>query len=85
MRSHHPKTVWFPAKKYGWGWGFPCAWQGWVVMLAYIGLISAGSFAYDPASPPWIWVVGLVGLTLVLFLICWWKGEKPSWRWGDPK
>jgi hypothetical protein len=25
------KTVWFIAKRYGWGWGLPCAWQGWVV------------------------------------------------------
>jgi len=29
------KRVWFPAKRYGWGWGLPCAWQGWLVLAAY--------------------------------------------------
>ena len=23
---------WFPAKRYGWGWGPPNNWQGWVVL-----------------------------------------------------
>jgi hypothetical protein len=25
---------WFPAKRYGWGWGIPVTWQGWVVFAA---------------------------------------------------
>jgi hypothetical protein len=24
------RKIWFPAKRYGWGWGLPCCWQGWV-------------------------------------------------------
>ena len=24
---------WFPAKRYGWGWGPPQTWQGWVVFV----------------------------------------------------
>ena len=26
---------WFAAKRYGFGSGFPIAWQGWVIMLAF--------------------------------------------------
>lgn len=25
-------SYWFPAKRYGWGWGLPSSWQGWVVL-----------------------------------------------------
>ncbi len=24
-------AFWFPVKRYGWGWGLPVRWQGWVV------------------------------------------------------
>ena len=32
-------AVWFPAKTFGWGWGVPKTWQGWV---ALVGCLSAG-------------------------------------------
>ena len=25
------RKYWFPAKRYGWGWGMPNTWQGWLV------------------------------------------------------
>ena len=28
---------WFPAKRYGWGWGPPATWQGWAVLAAFVG------------------------------------------------
>ncbi len=33
---------WFPAKSYGWGWGLPVKWQGWLVLLAYFALTFWG-------------------------------------------
>ena len=78
-------TVWFPAKRYGWGWGLPCAWQGWVVFLAYLALVTAACIVIDPASHQKTWLVTIVGLSLLLCLVCWSKGEKPAWRWGDKK
>ena len=33
---------WFPAKTYGWGWGMPVTWQGWVVMVVFMGAMLAG-------------------------------------------
>ena len=32
--------IWFPSKTYG--WGLPCAWQGWVVFLIYFLLLILG-------------------------------------------
>ncbi len=28
------KQIWFPAKKFGWGWGQPKVWQGWVALVS---------------------------------------------------
>jgi hypothetical protein len=30
---------WFPAKRYGWGWGPPRVWQGWVVLAIFFALL----------------------------------------------
>jgi hypothetical protein len=76
--------AWFPAKTYGWGWGFPKRWQGWVVGAAFIvGLVFPGTVV---ASRNMLYYVGyVVLLCIVLSLICYWKGESPRWRWGDDK
>ena len=39
---------WFPVKRYGWGWGLPVRWQGWVVLAAYLALVSAGIHYLKP-------------------------------------
>ena len=79
------KKIWFPAKRYGWGWGFPCAWQGWVVLLAYVTLPIAAGVFINTFSHMGLFLTVMCGLTVALILICWWKGEKPAWRWGDKK
>src|SRR5580698_7930148 len=42
--------VWFPAKKYGWGWGPPCCWQGWVAMIIWVALLAGGGIILLPAK-----------------------------------
>ncbi len=32
---------WFPAKRYGWGWGIPNTWQGWLVLAVFAALHRA--------------------------------------------
>jgi len=82
------KKYWFPAKRYGWGWGFPSSWQGWVVLGLYIVLGVLGAFVFLPLlRHPVVYFsvyLGYVAVLTGLFLaICWWKGEPPRWRWGD--
>lgn len=73
---------WFPAKRYGWGWGLPARWQGWVVLAIYAVLLAAGIVGLHPgrSSTGFVWYVA--GLSVLLVLVCWWKGEPPRWRWG---
>lgn len=77
-----PSGIWFPAKRYGWGWGPPVAWQGWVVLIVWVLLLAGGLL--------WLLPGGLAGSVLfslsmvaLLMAVCWLKGEPPRWRWGD--
>jgi hypothetical protein len=79
--SNKPK-VWFYAKQYGWGWGLPAAWQGWVVLCVYLVLIIGGIFVFDMERQLAGYIVFAGALTALLIAICWVKGEKPAWRWG---
>ncbi|MBA4016819.1 MAG: hypothetical protein C0483_06505 [Pirellula sp.] len=73
---------WFPAKTYGWGWGFPLTWEGWAVMLSWIVLLLLGSTLLVERSLPAFFVFEAVMVTLLL-VVCYVKGEPPRWRWGD--
>ena len=80
------KEIWFPAKKYGFGWGLPIKWQGWVVLLAYVLLITIGSVILSDSSKAQIWLIPyILFLTILLILICWKKGEKAECKWGNKK
>jgi hypothetical protein len=81
MPSTH--DYWFPAKRYGWGWGFPIRWQGWAAMLVYFLLLGAVVVNFQPARHPLAFAMLVALLTLVLLAVCWLKGEPPRWRWGD--
>ena len=73
---------WFPAKPNGWGWGPPCAWEGWLVLLAFVMLLfTAGRFFVQYQNLPGF-LVNVLVLGGVLIAVCLWKGEPPRWRSG---
>lgn len=76
------RSYWFPAKRYGWGWGFPTRWQGWAVIAAYVVLIGAGLVVIRPSIRPASFLAYLILLTIVLIAVCWLKGEPPRWHRG---
>lgn len=73
---------WFPAKRYGWGWGLPVTWEGWAVLVVFACLLFAG-FVTVPQQSVLGFVAYMVVLGALLTAVCWWKGEPPGWRWGD--
>ncbi|AXK67163.1 hypothetical protein [Burkholderia sp. IDO3] len=79
------KKIWFPAKRYGWGWGLPVAWQGWVVLLLFVIGIIASAWLVPPHRSPVAYGACIVALVALLTVVCWIKGEKPRWRWGKDK
>ena len=77
------KTYWFPAKRYGWGWGFPGTWQGLLVLVAYAALLAVGVRWLLPQHHQSGFLLYAGALTVILVLVCWLKGEPPGWRWGQ--
>ncbi len=75
------RRYWFPAKRYGWGWGPPIAWQGWVVLFVWFAAIAAMAFVFMPRHRVGF-LCAVVAMTVLLVLIGYAKGEPPAWRWG---
>jgi hypothetical protein len=76
------REIWFPARRWGWGWGLPIAWQGWLVYATYGGLLVAGKSCPFLRVHPIVYACYALALTASLMFVCWLKGEKTSWRWG---
>jgi hypothetical protein len=73
---------WFPTKTYGWGWGLPSVWQGWMVMILYLILIASSVYIFPPDKQRVLFMSSIMLLTILLVVVCWIKGEPPRWRWG---
>jgi hypothetical protein len=76
-------AYWFPAKRYGWGWGLPLTWQGWVVLAVFFALVLTGGFLFPPRKALAAYISFVVVLAALLVGVCWLTGEPPRWRWGD--
>jgi hypothetical protein len=76
-------NYWFPAKRYGWGWGLPATWQGWFVLAAFLGLVVVGTLLFPPKAAPVFFFAYIIVLGALLLGVCWLKGEPPRWRWGN--
>jgi uncharacterized membrane protein YhaH (DUF805 family) len=83
MASVGARKYWFPAKRYGWGWGFPSTWQGWAVLLVYLALVMGGIPFVHIAKGSVVYVGYVLIVTAALIAICWLTGEPPRWRWGE--
>jgi hypothetical protein len=76
-------TFWFSVKRYGYGWGLPNRWQGWLVLAAYLALVYGGIRYLEPRRDSLSLFVYLIVLTAVLVIVIAVKGERPlRWRWG---
>ena len=77
--------LWFKAKTYGWGW-YPCTWQGWLVILLWVIIFSTGLTVFEKyftESEIIYYFIFVTISVLILLYICYKKGEKPGWRWGN--
>ena len=76
------KQYWFRAKRYGWGWGTPLTWQGWVVYIGWFVVFALATRHFIPRRPVAFLICTLM-MSLLLVAICYLTGEPPRWRWGD--
>lgn len=82
MNKETDRKYWFKAKQYGWGW-YPARIEGFAAMLLYIlaAFFTAWTLGNSGDSVPM--AVALVVETVLFVALCWKKGEKPRWRWGN--
>lgn len=84
-----PNKLWFKAKTYGWGWT-PVTWEGWVATLAYaVAIIWIFSRAdRDTVTNGEMFAAVALPFTLAtlaFLFVAYRTGERPVWRWGNPK
>jgi uncharacterized membrane protein YhaH (DUF805 family) len=85
----NPNHYWFKRKIFGWGW-VPVTWQGFAVIIIFVGLIIGIAVPLDKqpqsvSDAVYSFFVPLVVLIILLIGLCYWKGEPPNWQWGIPK
>ena len=82
MQYERP-SFWFPVKIYGWGWGLPVRWQGWLVVLGYFAAFYLGLQYFREQRDLRGLIAYVFVLTALLIVIVIAKGERPvRWRWG---
>ena len=73
---------WFAPKKIGYGAGLPIAWQGWVLLAAYIALMAGfgvGVGSTDLTARV-LAIAGMVGATGLFVMIA--KARtRGGWKW----
>jgi asparagine N-glycosylation enzyme membrane subunit Stt3 len=82
MNDSNPR-YWFPAKRYGWGWGLPCTWQGWLVLIVYLLAMVVVMPLIARHAGRNAAVAFAVGMTALLLYVAYKKGEPPGWHWGN--
>ncbi|MCX6703683.1 MAG: hypothetical protein NTV02_03275 [Candidatus Zambryskibacteria bacterium] len=79
--------LWFKAKMYGWGW-YPISKEGWGVLALYVTAVwinvrNADIYSNSLSDTLINIVFPFVVNTIYLLIICYCRGEKPKWRWGE--
>jgi hypothetical protein len=84
----NPQGYWFKRKLYGWGWT-PVKWQGWAVIIVYVLVLALLASTLDEGAPfrevAFMFLLPLAILTAAFIRICYKKGEKPKWSWGEKR
>jgi hypothetical protein len=75
---------WFRAKRYGWGWGLPCSWQGWAFFIPWLGVLTLAAISLMPRRPVAFTGV-LAAMAFILVMVCYLKGEPLSGADGKVK
>jgi hypothetical protein len=80
------EEYWFVRRKYGWGWT-PGNWKGLFTLVSWAIIFVIMIFiAYAKSNSVmdmfYISIIPLITITLVMWIVCWMKGEKPKWQWG---
>lgn len=73
---------WFEAKTLGYGAGLPIAWQGWVLLLSYVGVVLGIGFLFDLSDEIDLIIgIGAIILLTIPFLLIVKARTRGGWKW----
>lgn len=70
---------WFAPKRFGYGAGLPIAWQGWVLLALYLGVMIGGALLLATTSPLAFFGIATVATVLVVLIAA--RKTRGGWRW----
>ena len=71
---------WFRVKRYGFGAGLPCSWQGWSTLAAFLAVMFGVGLANLPPGPR---VAIILAAAIAFMVVARLKSDRPwKWRWG---
>ncbi len=81
------KKFWFKAKRYGLGW-YPASLAGWLVLFFYVAanvslFILVDQHSHSDSDTLIRFAPRFLVFTALLYVVCYFTGEKLSWRWGE--
>jgi len=76
--SEQSPSFWFPTKTYGWGWGLPVRWQGWLVLAGYFALQYLGIRHFRAERNIRGLFIFLFAVTAILIAVVVLKGERAA-------
>jgi hypothetical protein len=76
------KDPWFRPRRYGWGAGWPRAWQGWAVLGGFLVLFTWATRLYPQAPVPAV-LIGALSLGLLFLAVIRRTEGGVRWRWGN--
>jgi hypothetical protein len=71
---------WFRVKRFGYGAGLPCSWEGWAVLAVFLAVVF-GSVVLN-AGHSVAHAAVILTATVVVILIAWRKSDGP-WKWRN--
>ncbi len=72
-------TAWFAPKRFGYGAGWPIAWQGWALLASYIAAMIGMAQLLENGGG--IMAIGAMILATVLVILVSKRHTQGGWRW----
>lgn len=77
---------WFRPKRYGYGAGLPIAWQGWVLLGAFLLVVLGIAIWADDSTEPRVIALAALGIAIATGTFLAIVGKRTEgglrWRWG---
>ena len=74
---------WFHVKRYGFGAGLPCSWEGWALVIGFLIVVITSGVVFTERAP--MLHIGIVAAsTAIVLVVSRLKSDGPwKWRWGQ--